>query len=223
MVKKWYNYFLTVEPSSEGGGGEISSPDSPTPAQRVADIAAGLGEPPVFAAPVSNPTSFDEIYAAAEIAPPPHGYSIYKIGEMLHSEHIRNLPAGVKRSSILVALDASGVKIEQVIEDAVLRDRALDTYERMQEKSLDELEARKNEENRGVQETLDRIVEQHRARIQSNSDEVARAKEKFYGWRVQKQQEEQKIFEAVSYFVTENPITTSTPPAAPPSTPKGRS
>ena len=68
------------------------------------------------------------------------------------SEHIKNLPSGVKRSSILVALDASGVKLEEVIEDAVRRDRALDTYERVQEKSLGELEARKNEENRRIQE-----------------------------------------------------------------------
>ena len=66
---------------------------------------------------------------------------------------------------------------------------------------------------------MDRIVAEHRARIQANNDEVAKSKEKFYGWRLLKQQEEQRIADAVSYFVTENPITTSSQ-EAPPSKPK---
>ena len=43
-----------------------------------------------------------------------------------------------------------------------------------------------------------------------------REKERFYGWRLQKQQEEKKIADAVGYFVSENPITTSGSPAPPP-------
>ena len=222
MPKKWYNYFVSTGTSNETGAAEEASTTSGSAARTVADIAASVGEPPKFDTPVTNPHSFDEIYAAAEIQPPPHGFTIFKIAEMLQSEHIRSLPAGVKKSSILVALDASGVKVQEIIEDAVRRDRALDTFERLQQKALDELEASKNEDNRRIQEEIDRIVAEHRARIQANSAEVAGAKEKFYSWRVQKQQEEQRISEAVSYFVTENPITASPPPAVPPSTPRGR-
>ena len=220
MAKKWYNFFVTVEPPAEGSGAEPPSGEAGSSAQAVADIVAGLGEPPKFTVPPADPTSFDQIYAAAEIPTPPHGYTILKVAEMLQSEHIRSLPAGVKRSSILVALDASGVKLQSVIEDAVQRDRALDTYERVQQKALDGLEAKKSEENRKVQEELDRIVAEHRARIQANNDDVAKAKEKFYGWRLQKQQEEQKIYDAVSYFITENPISASAPPGTPPSAPR---
>ena len=54
---------------------------------------------------------------------------------------------------------------------------------------------------------MDRMVAEHRARIQANNDEFAKEKERFYSWRLQKQQEEQKIADTVSYFVTENPIT----------------
>ena len=134
---------------------------------------------------------------------------------MLHSEHIRNLPRDVKRSSVLVALEASGAPIQEVIEDAVKRDRALDTFERVQQKRLDELEARKAQENQQIQAEMDRIVAEHRARIQANNDEVAREKERFFAWRLKKQEEEQKISDAVSYFVTENPITTGGSAAAP--------
>jgi DNA gyrase/topoisomerase IV subunit A len=95
-----------------------------------------------------------------------------------------------------------------VIEDAVKRDRALDGFERVQQKSLDDLEARKEQENNQIQAELDRLIAEHKARVQANKDEVAKEKERFYSWRLQKQQEEQKIADSVSYFVAENPITT---------------
>lgn len=190
-------------------------------AQTVAEIAASVAEPK-FKTPVSNPTSFDEIYAAAEIRLPAHGYTIFKVADMLQSEHIRELPHPVKRSSVLVALDAAGVKIEEVIQDAVRRDQALDTYERVQQKALEELEGRKTKENRQIQAEIDRLVAEHQARIQANNDEVAKEKERIYGWRLKKQQEEQKIAEAVSYFVTENPVTTGGAAAAPPQSPKAQ-
>lgn len=226
MSKKWYNFFITIDqPGQSGdqanGPGESNKPAGGRSAsQTVAEIASGVPKETIFAAPVSNPTSFDEIYHAAEIQPPSHGYTIMKISEMLQSEHIRRLPADVKRSSILVALDAAGVNVREIIEDAVRRDRALDTYERVQQKAAEELEARKNKENQEIQSDMDRLIAEHRARIQANNEAVAKEKERFYGWRLKKQQEEQKIADAVSYFVEENPITTGGAAATPPSAPQ---
>ena len=220
MEKKWYNFIVSVDnPSEDTREEEATSEPGKAPAaprsaaQTVAEIASAVSINPTFKAPVSNPTSFAEIYTAAEIVDPSHGYTILKVADMLQSEYIRSLAATVKRSSILLALEAAGVKIQEVIEDAVRRDRALDTYEHVQEKSLHELENSKAEENRQIQAELDRIAPEHQARIQKNNDDVAKEKERFYGWRLKKQQEEQKIHDAVSYFVTENPITTSAPPA----------
>jgi hypothetical protein len=227
MEKKWYNFIVSVDHPAEGNAEEESAPErdkaptvAPSAAQTVAEIASAAAINPTFKAPVSNPTSFAEIYTAAEIANPSHGYTILKVADMLQSEYIRSLAPTVKRSSILLALEAAGVKIQEVIEDAVRRDRALDTYEHVQEKALHELESHKLEENRQVQAEIDRIVAEHQAQIQKNNDELAKEKERFYGWRLKKQQEEQKIHDAVSYFVTENPITTSAPPAEPPAPPK---
>ncbi len=215
MSKKWYNYFVSTDlPAGESA--ETAGPDSPVnAAQAVADIAASVAPEPKFTAPVANPESFDEIYRAAEISPPAHGFSIMKVAEMLRSEHIRSLPRDVKKSSVLVALEAAGAPIQDVIEDAVKRDRALDGFERVKERAVTDLDARKNKENQEIQAEMDRIVAEHRARIQANNDEVAREKERFYAWRLKKQEEEQKISDAVSYFVTENPITTGGAAAAP--------
>jgi hypothetical protein len=215
MSKKWYNYFVSVDeaPAAEGDAQQPSQ-TARNAAQTVADIAASVSPAPTPANLPPAGASFDEIYSAAEIHPPTHGYTIYKIADMLQSEHIRNLPAEVKRSSILLALDAAGVKLQDIIEDAVRRDRALDTFERVQQKSVEELEQRKTEENRQIQEELDRLVAEHRARIQANNDAVGKEKERFFSWRLQKQQEEQKIADTVSHFVTENPITRGQPAAS---------
>ena len=215
MSKKWYNLFVSVNQSVEEPAPSDAGEPSASAAQAIADIAASVAPQPTFTAPVNNPTSFDEIYNAAEIHPPAHGFTIMKVAEMLRSEHIRNLPKDVKRSSVLVALEAAGAALQDIIQDAVKRDRALDTFERVQEQSVNELESRKGKENQEIQAELDRIVAEHRTRMQANSDAVAKEKERFYAWRLKKQEEEQKIADTVSYFVTENPITTGGPAATP--------
>lgn len=220
MPKKWYNYIVSVD---DPVGAEPSPPNAKstpvatkTAAQSVAEIASSMAAEPKFTTPVSDPTSFDEIYKAAEIPPAPQGYSILKISQMLESERIRNLPSDVKRSSVLVALDAAGIDVKDVIQDAIRRDRALDTYERVQQRAAEELEARKTKENSEIQSQIDKYVTEQRAKIQSNNEAISREKERFAGWRLKKQQEEKKIAEAVGYFTTENPITTGDVNAPPP-------
>jgi hypothetical protein len=220
MPKKWYNYIVSVD---DPVGAEPNPPNAKgTPvatksaAQSVAEIASSMAAEPKFTTPVSDPTSFDEIYKAAEIPPAPQGYSILKISQMLESERIRNLPSDVKRSSVLVALDAAGIDVKDVIQDAIRRDRALDTYERVQQRAAEELEARKTKENSEIQSQIDKYVTEQRAKIQSNNEAISREKERFTGWRLKKQQEEKKIAEAVGYFVSENPITTGDVNAPPP-------
>jgi hypothetical protein len=220
MSKKWYNYIVSVDDTAGTEQDPSSEPGPPrtakSAAQSVAEIASSIAAEPKFTTPISDPTSFDEIYNAAEIPPGPQGYTILKISQMLESEHIRNLPSDVKRSSVLVGLDAAGVDVKEIIQDAIRRDRALDTYERVQQRATEELEARKNKENSEIQAQIDKYATEQRAKIQSNNEAVAREKERFTGWRLKKQQEEKKIADAVGYFVTENPITTGDVIAQPP-------
>jgi hypothetical protein len=226
MSKKWYNYIVSVDDAGGAEEGRSNVPNAPGAAksasQSVAEIAFSIAAEPKFTTPISDPTSFDEIYKAAEIPTPPQGYSILKISQMLESEHIRNLASDVKRSSVLVGLDAAGVDIKEIIQDAIRRDRALDAYERVQQRAAEELEARKNKENSDIQAQIDQYVTGQRAKIQSNNEEVAREKQRFTGWRLKKQQEEKKIADAVGYFVTENPITTGDVNAPPPTSKTGQ-
>ncbi len=212
MSKKWYNYFVSVDPTT--GEPSPNDPDASPPeggasaADAVARIAESMQPAPAFRNPVADPTSFAQIYEAAEVRTPSHGFTIFKIADMLKSEHIRSLPVEIKRSSVLLALDAAGVKLQEVIDDAVHRDRALDTFEAVQQRALDQLEARKAEENKSLQAEADRALNELRTKIQANNDEVTKERERLQGWRFQKQQEERRIADAVAPFVPENPITT---------------
>jgi hypothetical protein len=220
MTKKWYNYIVTIDENPADASGTAAANAakpgaSKSASQSVAEIAASVAAEPKFTNPISDPTSFEEIYRAAEIPAAPQGYSILKVAQMLESEHIRNLPSDVKKSSVLVALDAAGVNIKDVIQDAVQRDRALDGYERVQQRALNELEAAKTKENNQIQADIDKYVTEQRAKMQANSEAISREKERFTGWRLKKQQEEKKIADTVGYFVAENPITTGEQNAAP--------
>ena len=113
MTKRWYNYFLSVDQPEEGKAEEAASAEESraprTAAQTVAEIASGVTAEPKFTGPVTHPASFQEIYEAAEITAPSHGFTVLKIIDLIQSEHIRNLSREVKRSSLLLALEAAGV------------------------------------------------------------------------------------------------------------------
>jgi hypothetical protein len=210
--------FVSVDSAAGGaepGAEEAPPPPPPSAAQMVAQIAAAVPTESKFSAPVQDPSSFGDIYKAAEIAPPAHGYTIEKVATMLQSEHLRGLSPEVKRSSILVALEASGAKIEDVIQDAVRRDRALDGYERVLQKSLSDVQTRKTEENRQIEAEMNKMLGEYRARIQANNEAISKETERFAAWRAHKQQEEKSIADTVGYFVTENPITVSGAAAVP--------
>jgi len=215
LSKKWYNLFVSVDQAS----GDSGDPGEPAPAQggdaarMVANIAASVPTVTTFAAPVEDPTSFTQIYEAAEIATPEHGYTILKVASMLQSEHLRGLSPEVKRSSILVALEAGGAKIDDIIQDAVRRDRALDSFETVLSKSRAGVEASKIEENRKIEDEMNKMLADYRARIQANNEVVAKENERFSTWQAKKQAEERTIADAVAYFVSENPITVSGAPA----------
>jgi hypothetical protein len=215
VAKKWYRYFVVTDADEGPAPSAPSAPPRSVPApKRVVEAVPAAEAETVFAAPLVGATALEEIYRSAKIEAPAHGYTVLKVSEMLQSQHIRTLSTEVKRSSILVALDAAGVKVEEIVEDAVRRDRALDTYERVLQKHLEDLRVQKQGENRRLEEEINQRLAELRARIKANEDEVAREQNSLSAWQVAKRQEEERIAEAVSYFVSENPVTTSGPRGA---------
>jgi hypothetical protein len=147
--------------------------------------------------PPARLLSYDDIYHAAGIMNPRSGYGIRKVVEMLSSERIRDLSKEIKRASVLMALDAAGASSDELLQDAMRRQQALNAYEDGQRKQLEEFEARKAEENAQVEAEMQRITAHYAERIQQNKDEVLKHKEELHNWQRAKQHENQRISEVI--------------------------
>jgi hypothetical protein len=140
--------------------------------------------------------SMDDIYRAAGILAPRMGYSIRKVADMLASDHLRGVSDEMKRASVLMALDAAGISVDEVLRDAAMRQSAINSYESDQWEHFEEYWAAKAAENSHIQSELERITAQYQERIKRNLDEIAREKVIFATWQTMKQQEGQRIGEA---------------------------
>ncbi|MGA6985065.1 MAG: PilZ domain-containing protein [Terriglobales bacterium] len=159
-------------------------------------------------------STMEDIYRAAGIMDPRKGYSINKVVEMLHSEHIRGLSKEMKRAAVLMALDIAGVQVEQVQRDAKARQDALDAHEAEQTKRVEAEWARKADEVTQIKAELESIKAHYTARIGINMEGVAKEKAIFAGWITQKQQECQSMAEAVEMCL-KAPVTVTEPANAP--------
>jgi hypothetical protein len=167
----------------------VVAPPVAPPAKR----AVSAREVPNFQVELS---AMEDIYRAAGIMLPRKGYSIKKVVEMLNSAHICGLPKEMKRVALLMALDAAGVPIDEVLRDAEARRDALDAYEAAERKQVEAEWARKAEENLQIQSELESIRAHYTARVGRNLEGMAREKATFDSWVTLKQEECRSIAEA---------------------------
>jgi Zn/Cd-binding protein ZinT len=105
-----------------------------------------------------------------------------------------------KRGSLMMALEAAGAEAKDILQDAMVRQRALSDYEDSQQKKLRDFESFKSEQNRIIQEELDQINAEYLARIQANVNEVAKQQDSLRAWQKSKQNELTAIAEACEYL-----------------------
>ena len=123
LVSRGVRLIVTDAPGTEAAEGETA------PAERELEIpgeAFEAAEPRrVTRSEVpADVKDFAAVYAEAGIEPPVHGYGIDKAAEMLDSKRLSNLGREVKAAAVLAAIEAAGVPLRDVIQDAVKRDKA---------------------------------------------------------------------------------------------------
>lgn len=193
--------------NSNGGSGTgaVSGPaptsQRPEPCQEEEMIEPRQERAKPVEAPIPEAASFEKIYQTGALKLPQISYGILKVREMADSPHLAGMTAELKRCALMMALEAAGAVVEDLLQDAVLRQRLLNDYEEKQEARLREFEAAKTEQNRGIQAELDRISAQYMARIQANMDEIATQQDKVRAWQKRKQQECQRMSDAAALLV----------------------
>ena len=181
------------------------------------DILKKLAPPTLDEQALSSPSatseagipSFQAIFKAAGVTDPGHGYTAYKVLEILAAEGFAHLDAKAKAAALtgFLKMNPSGaVPIRDVVEDAVRRDQALDSYDAFMNKKLVERTQAIQQENDRLQAEIDDLTRRNQELMEANRRTLEREEQKLAQWRALKRVEEEKLFNAVNAFVEVNPI-----------------
>jgi hypothetical protein len=160
--------------------------------------SGGIGGEAALATVRGDLLPLEDIYRTAGIVSPRMGYSITKVVEMLRSDHLRGLGDEVKRASVLMALNAAGIPLSDVLQDAAQRQAAVAAYEVEQRKKFEEYWSRRAEENTQLQAEMERMTRQFIERMNRNLAEVQQEKDAFQMWQHTMQYEVLQISAAVT-------------------------
>lgn len=149
-------------------------------------------------------SSFEEVYhkSTFKAATSTAAWDILKVADMIGSEHLHGLSPAGKHSALMMALEAADVAVEDMLQDAVQRQRVLNEYEEGQRRRLQEFEKSKLAENERLNEEMEGICSQYRIRIASAVQEIERERASFREWQERKDREQRRISEAASACVS---------------------
>lgn len=184
------------------------------------DLAAEPPQPVVQSQVPADVDDFGAVYQEAGIELPLHGYGVDKVAEMLENKRLASLGREVKATAVMAALEAAQVPIRDVIQDAVLRDKALDAFEAAKEREVAELRLASETRLDALKAEMDAYLRAKNTEIEDLKKAGDAAVAAFAKLQERKRREEQRLHDVVSHFIegTDNPVTAGTP-QAPPSKP----
>ncbi len=155
--------------------------------------------------------TFEDVYRAAGISNAAHGYTAFKVLEILSSPEFSTLEPKAKAAALsgFLKMNPTGpVPIADILEDAVRRDQALDRFEQFLGDKLGKRKAEIEEQNAALQAEIDELARKNREQMDENRRALEAEEARLADWRATKRAEEKRLFEAVAPFVDANPITT---------------
>lgn len=200
---------VEATPSYEPAAAEDVTPTSL--AQEAPQVTVAAIPPERFEGGSSDiGVSIEDIYAKAGVAAPPHGFTVYKLIELIGAEEFKGMDSATLAkviSGTLKRLPGGVVPVEDIVKDAAARDAALDSFERFLTSKLARHEEEIAKENIALQAEIDRVYQENNAKMGQNKTMIQEEKMALEAWRRKKEEEESRLYEALRPFVTENPIT----------------
>ena len=149
-------------------------------------------------------SSFEDIYykSSFKAATSTAAWDILKVADVLNSEHLHGLSPAGKHSALMMALEAAGVAVEDMLQDAVQRQRVLNEYDDSQRKRLEALEKSTLAENERLSQEMEALCAQYRMRIAGAVQEIERERAAFRERQERREREQRRISEAASGCVS---------------------
>ena len=120
MFKRWFDFAFIGNGASANGGTRPENhglglmemgEEGEHPYKR--PLPSGAAGPPEMA-------GFDQIYQNAAVKPPPMAYGILKVMSMADSPYLAGITPEAKRCALLMALEAAGAEIEDLLQDFIV-------------------------------------------------------------------------------------------------------
>jgi hypothetical protein len=147
---------------------------------------------------------FEKIFESAGIVPGSHGWTIERLRQLLRTDAFKKLDREAAQKQILDVLGAEKVSPEELVKEAVARDKALDAFEAFARKKMEDRQAARE---RNIAELESRIEELQKAcdhmKAQATSDQ-----ETWREWRQRKRQQERDLAWTVGFLIDRPVITT---------------
>jgi hypothetical protein len=155
--------------------------------------------------PAELTVPFEKIFETAGIRAPANGWNVDRLKQLLLTDAFKDKELGAVQKAILNILNSENVPVEDVVKDAMARDKALDSFEAFARKKI--------EDRMGVRERQISEIEAQIKALQSDLDGLReKAKidqEKWREWRRQKRAAERELARTVGYLIDRQVITTN--------------
>ena len=190
------------------------APSRPQPAPR--PRAEEVRPPPEPRSPhwrAKADADFRSIYTEAGITTPAHGYGVEKVSAMLANAHLASRAPDVRATAALAALEAAQVPLRDVIDDAVLRHKALAAFEAAKALELQATRTRSRSRIETLQEQVRVFLASRNAEIDTLNRAVQAARQQLAQLQARKQREEDRLLRVVTHFAAPRPTPAPPPPA----------
>src|SRR5262245_43352613 len=136
--------------------------------------------------------SFDDVFKAAGITPPPGGWTIERLREFVNTEALRNLGHSEAQEQVARTLASEKVDPAAVVRDAISRDQALDAFAD------------------SVFRKRQHWVEERKREIRNIEQQISHEEKEWKEWRRRKRKWEQDMAGAVQYLIDRQVISMKT-------------
>jgi hypothetical protein len=155
------------------------------------------------------------VYKEAAIESPLHGYGVDKLDQMLNSPRLASAPREVRATAALVALEAARVPLRDVIDDAVLRSKALAAFEADKALELQVVQTRAERRAQVLRDQIETFRRQKNGEIEELKRRVEAAEQSLAQLRARRRREEERLHRLVTHFVEPRPAIASPAPIKP--------
>jgi hypothetical protein len=159
------------------------------------------------------------VYKEAGIESPLHGYGVDKLTDMLASPHLANATRDVRATAVQVALEAARIPLRDIIDDALLRSKALAAFEADKAFDLQASQMRAERRAQVLRDQVDAFRRQKDTEIGELKRTIDAADQALSQLRARKRREEERLHRIVTHFVEPRPAVAAAPVAARPATP----